>query len=92
MMDLFKWVLQRRERSKDAAHKRLRLILLMDRVGVSTEMMDAMKGTIVAGLSDYVIVDEDSVKVDIKRDGESMVLVSNVEIKEVVRNFATVPS
>jgi cell division topological specificity factor len=89
MIDLLRWALQRQERSKDAAHRRLQLILVMDRMGVSAEMMEAMKRTIIAGLSEYIVVDEDSAEVDIRREGESMVLVSNIQVKEVVRSFAT---
>ena len=92
MIDLIRWALQRQERSKDTARKRLQLILVMDRVGVSAELMEAMKGTIIAALSEYIVVDEDSVEMDIRREGESMVLVSNIQVKEVVRSFAAVAS
>jgi cell division topological specificity factor len=92
MIDLLRWILRRREHSKDAARRRLHLILVMDRIGVSAELMETMKGTIIAGLSDYIVVDEGSLELDIRREGDSMVLVSNVQVKEVVRTFATVAS
>ena len=92
MIDLIRWALQRQERSKDTARRRLQLILVMDRVGVSAELMEAMKGTIIAALSEYIVVDEDSVEMDIRQEGESMVLVSNIQVKEVVRSFAAVAS
>ena len=92
MIDLIRWALQRQERSKDTAHRRLQLILVMDRIGVSAELMQAMKETIITGLSAYIVVDESSLEMDIRREGESMVLVSNVQVKEVVRSFASTPS
>ena len=92
MVELLRWILRRRENSKDAARRRLHLILVMDRIGVSAELMETMKGTILAGLADYVVVDEGSLELDIRREGDSMVLVSNVQVKEVVRSFATVAS
>ena len=88
MIDLLRWALQRHEHSKDTARRRLQLILVMDRVGVSVELMEAMKGTLIQGLSEYLVVDEDSVEMDIRRSGECMVLVSNIQVKEVVRSFA----
>ena len=92
MVDLLRWILRRRENSKDDARRRLHLILVMDRIGVSAELMETMKGTILASLSDYVVVDEGSLELEIKREGDSMVLVSNVQVKEVVRTFATAAS
>ena len=39
MIDFLRWALQRHERSKDSARKRLQLILVLDRVGMATEQM-----------------------------------------------------
>ena len=36
MIELLRWALQRHEKSKDSARQRLRMILVLDRVGISS--------------------------------------------------------
>ena len=85
MIDLLRWAIQRQERSKDTARKRLHLILVLDRVGMAPELMEAMKRDIIQVVSRYLVVEEDSIEMDMKRFNESLVLVSNIQVKEVVR-------
>ena len=85
MIDLLRWALQKHERSKDAARRRLHLILVLDRVGMSPEYMEIMKRDIIQTVSRYLVVDEESVEMDMKRLDQSLVLVSNIHVKELVR-------
>ena len=89
MIDLLRRALQKHERSKDAARSRLRLILVLDRIGIAQDHMEAMKRDILQAVSRYLVVDEDSVEMDIQRSEGSVVLVSNIPVKEVVREGAT---
>ena len=89
MIDFLRWALQKQERSKDAAHKRLQLILVLDRIGMSAEDIEAMKGDIIQAVSRYLDVEDGSIEVDIQRSGDSVILVSNIQVKEFVRTFAT---
>ena len=90
MIDLLRWALQRHEPSKETARKRLQLILVLDRIGLAAEQMEAMKRDMIEVVSRYLIVEEDSIEVDMKRSEESMVLVSNIQVKDIVRTFANV--
>ena len=85
MIDLVRWALQRNERSKDTARQRLQLILVMDRIGLAPDCMEAIKRDIIQVVSKYLVVDEDSVEMDMKRSEESLVLVSNIQVKEFAR-------
>ncbi len=85
MIDLLRWALQKREPSKDSARRRLQLILVLDRIGVSPEHMEAMKRDIIQTVSRYLVVDEESVEMDMRRIDQSLVLVSNIQVKERVR-------
>ena len=89
MLDLLKWALQRHERSKDDARTRLKVILVLNRIGITAEHMEAMKKDIIEVVSKYLVVDEDSIEMDMQRSEDSMVLVSNIQIKDVIRSFAT---
>jgi cell division topological specificity factor len=88
MLDLLKWALQRHERSKDAARQRLKVILVIDRIGITAEHMETMKKDIIEVVSKYLVVDEESIEMDMRRSEDSMVLVSNIQIKDVVRSFS----
>ena len=89
MIDLLRWALQRHENSRDAARKRLQVILVMDRIGMGAEHMDAMKKDIMQAVSRYLIIDEESIEIDMKRSEDTLVLVSNIQVKEVIRGFVT---
>ena len=89
MIDLLRWALQRHEGSKDAARRRLRLILVLDRIGIAQEHMEAMKRDILQVVSRYLVIDEDSVEMDMQRSDGSVVLVSNIPVRAVVREGLT---
>ena len=88
MIDLIRWALQRSEPSKETARHRLQLILVMDRVRLAPEYMEAMKQDIIEVVSKYLVVDKDSIEVDMRRSEESLMLVSNIQVKEVVKAYA----
>ena len=85
MIDLLRWALQRQEKSKDAARKRLQLILVIDRIGLSQHRMEVMKRDFLDVVSRYLVVDEDTIEMDMQRSGNSLVLVSNIQVSDVVR-------
>ena len=71
MIDLLRWALQKHERSKDAARQRLQVILVLDRVGLAPEHMEAMKRDIIEAVSRYLVVDKDSIEMDMQRSNET---------------------
>ena len=85
MIDLLRRALQRHEQSKDAARKRLQLILVMDRIGMAPEYLEAMKRDFLEVVSRYLVVVEDSIDMDMERHDNSLVLVSNIQVRELVR-------
>ena len=85
MIDLLRWALNRPEQSKDAARRRLHLILVLDRVGLATSQVEAMKKDIIDAISKYLVVDENTIEVDMARFGDSLVLSSNVHVRDFLR-------
>ena len=85
MIDFVKWAFQKNGRSRDTARQRLQLILVMDRIGLAPDCMEALKRDIIQVVSKYLVVDEDSIEMDMKRSDESLVLVSNIQVKNLVR-------
>jgi cell division topological specificity factor len=89
MIDLLRWALQRQERSKDTARKRLQLILVLDRIGMAPEQMEVMKRDIIEVVSRYLIVEEESIELEIRRSDTSLILVSNIPVRDVSQTFVT---
>ena len=85
MIDLLRWALNRQEHSKDAARRRLHLIFVLDRVGLAQSQVDAMKKDIIEAVSKYLVVEEDTIKVDMERFGDSLVLTSNIHVRDFLR-------
>ena len=89
MLDFLRWLISQRdsnrnqERTKDTAHNRLRLVLIQDRLDLSPELMTEMKREIWEVVSRYMVVDDEFIEFEIRRLDELMVLVSNIQVKEL---------
>ena len=98
MLDFLRWLISQRdsnkdrERTKDTAHNRLRLVLIQDRLDLSPELMAAMKRDIRQVVSRYMVVDDDFIEFEVRRLDELMVLVSNIEVKELNQLAPAYPS
>ena len=88
MLDLFRWILGHtepndgRERSKDTARQRLRVVLIQDRIDLPADRMEAMKREIWDVVSRYLVVEDDFLEFEIRRLDELVVLVSNIQVKD----------
>ena len=91
MLEFLRWLLNQRdfdkdrERTKDTARQRLRLVLMHDRLDLAPETMENMKQEIWEVVSRYMVIEEDFLEFEIRRLDELMVLVSNIEVKELDR-------
>ena len=91
MLEFFRWLLKQRdfdkdrERTKDTARQRLRLVLMHDRLDLAPQNMEAMKREIWEVVSRYMVVEDDFMEFEIRRLDELMVLVSNIQVKELDR-------
>ena len=81
MIDLLRWALHRPEPSREAARQRLHLILFLDRVGLAQDKMESLKKDILDAVSKYLVVDEDTIEVEMERSEDSIVLTSNIQVK-----------
>jgi cell division topological specificity factor len=85
MRDFLRWVISRREHTKDAARERLHLALMRDRLDLSSDVLDALRNDLLAVMSRYMVVGEDFQEFGIRRLDESVFLVSNIRVKELPR-------
>jgi cell division topological specificity factor len=88
-MDLFKSLNKQSSNSKDVAKERLKLVLVHDRVNVSSSFLEMIKGDIIKVISDYMEIDEKNLEVKMtktKRDEDDALvpaLVANIPIKRM---------
>lgn len=88
-MDLFRGFGREGTKSKEIAKERLKLVLVHDRVNVSSNFLEMIKGEIIDVISDYMEIDEDNLEVKItktKRDEDDALvpaLVANIPIKRM---------
>jgi len=73
----------REEGSGDEARQRLQLVLIQDRSSLSAASLDAIKDEIIRVVSKYLVVDRDSIWVEVKRSSDAVMLVSNMRITQV---------
>lgn len=88
-MDLFKIFSRRREKSKNVAKERLKLVLVHDRSDISPKFLEMIKEDIIKVISEYVEIDEDGLDIKLTRmkrekDTSSIsALVANIPILKV---------
>jgi cell division topological specificity factor len=93
MREFFRWLLSQQEvlkekvqeRTKDTARLRLQVVLMHDRLDLSPEKMEDMKREIWEVVSRYMVVEDDFMEFEVRRLDELMVLVSNIQVKELDR-------
>ena len=85
MRDLIRWVVTRKENTKNAARDRLQMALMRDRMDLSPDIINALKIDLLAVMSQYLVVGEEFKEFGIRRLDESVFLVSNIRVKELPR-------
>ncbi len=91
MLEFLRWLLNQRDldkergNTKDTARQRLQLVLWHDRLDLPPEKMQAMKQEMWAVVSKYMIIEEDFLEFEVRQLDELMVLVSNIQFKELDR-------
>lgn len=81
-------LLRQQEKTSGTAKRRLSMVLVMDRVGLAPRYMEDMRNEIVAVVSNYLHVDPDSMELQVRREGDSIMLVSNIPVRKLDRGAA----
>ena len=87
MRELLRWLFglsdNTTQSSSEIARQRLRLVLIQDRVDLAPDMMQQMKQEILEVVSRYMVVEDDFMEFEVRRLEELVMLVSNIEVKDV---------
>jgi len=71
--------------SKDVAKERLRLVLVHDRASISPQMLESLKVDLINVISNYMIIDEANLVVNLDSSDNTVALVANIPVKGMKR-------
>lgn len=71
--------------SKNEAKKRLRLVLVHDRLDVSEDMMENLREDLINIIGKYMEIDKDALDVTLSREDDGVALVANIPVINVKR-------
>jgi len=74
------------KQSGQVACKRMKFVLMHDRMDITPDVMEAVKNDIIKVLSRYMEIDNCSMNVKLEQGKDFMALISNVQIKRVYRH------
>lgn len=85
---LFYRLTGRREPSGKTAKRRLQLVLVNDRTGLAPQALENLKNDIIRAIARYLVLDEASIQVEVRRTGDTVALLANIQVRDVVRAVA----
>jgi cell division topological specificity factor len=71
--------------SKNVAKKRLQFALIYDQMEVSEDTLNNLQRDVIAVISRYFVIDEEALKLDIRREKDVSALVVNTPILKAMR-------
>ena len=77
--------LRKGKNSRFEGKRRLQLILVHDRVGVSPEVLDSLRDEIFGVISKYFVVNEDDVEMSLEREEGAVALIANIPVVSMKR-------
>jgi cell division topological specificity factor len=69
------------------AKERLRLILVHDRANISPYLMNRLKEDLIEVISNYMIIDEQGMKVHLDKDERDVALIASIPVKKIRRDY-----
>ena len=79
-------ITNRKPKSAATAKERLRLVLIHDRIDISTSELESLKNELLVVISKYVEIDPDAVRINMKQDGRENRLMADIPIRSRSRN------
>ena len=87
IQNFIKWFQKDDGNAGAVAKRRLQLVLVNNRVGLTPDLMDQLKNDIMVVVSKYFEVDQESTEFNVERSEDSIALVSNIGVKRVLRKW-----
>lgn len=85
MLDFIAKLFGKESGSKNVAKERLRLVLVHDRASMSPQMLESLKTDLIQVISNYMVIDEANLEVNLDSSGNTVALVANIPVKGMKR-------
>lgn len=76
--------------SRGKAKDRLKIVLIHDRTDISPQLLDNLRGEIIAVLTKYMDIDTQKIEIDLDHDEHEVALVANVPVLRIKRGAVDV--
>lgn len=76
---------KKKENSRKSARERLQLVLIHDRTDISPGTLERLRKDLIDVISDYMVISEDGIEIDLETEGKSVALVASIPVLEVKR-------
>ncbi|MEA3350051.1 MAG: cell division topological specificity factor MinE [Chloroflexota bacterium] len=80
MGNFFDRLIGRKPKSANRAKERLQLVLIHDRINLTSAVLEIMKDEIIDVISHHVAIDSSAVKINIDKDGRQQRLIADIPI------------
>lgn len=81
-------LLKRDTRSANQAKERMRLVLIHDRVNMTSSTMENLKNEIIGVISRHVEIDPEAVRIEMTQEGREQRLIADIPLKPSRRRSA----
>jgi len=79
-MGIISRLLGRRQRSRETAKQRLRMVLVHDRSGIPPELLNVIRSDIITVISKHVVVDREATEIRLAHEQGRTTLEANIPI------------
>ena len=73
--------------SRKQAKERLRLVLVHDRASISPYLMNRLKEDLITVISNYMVIEEEEMEMQLNQSDRAVTLVSSIPIKQIRRDY-----
>lgn len=73
--------------SRNHAKERLRLVLVHDRAKISPYLMNKLKDDLIKVITNYMIIEEEAVQVNLEQDDTQVALMASIPVKKIRRDY-----
>jgi len=80
MTNVLDYLMGRKKKSATQAKERLQLVLVHDRINLTTSTLESLKDEIIEVISRHIEIDSSAVSIEMQKDGRQQRLVADIPI------------
>lgn len=85
MAGWLEWLTGQKNKSAGQAKERLKLVLINDRIDMSSDELESLKNELLEVISRYIAIDPSAVSITMNQDGREQRLLADIPLKPVGR-------